>query len=261
MSEHMQLWESVRTPDPSLTKGFSRTGGFKGTAISPMWLIRRATEEWGPCGGAWGFSIVKEEILTGGPIFFKDKDGHKTETIIGHDLIHVSQVEVWYPPASGGEGKVQGIGQTEFVGENKYGVFTDEEAPKKSRTDALGNALKFLGFGADVFMGLFDDSKYVNDARAAYAGNGTKAARPEAAPTPTVNPTDPEARRKKHFPAMARSAKEGGIDALGTYFKECMDKEDRAACFEEKDRLKAVLLEQAAAQAEWKQIDERQNGE
>lgn len=30
---NMTLWDSVRTPDPSATKSFSRSGGFKGTAM------------------------------------------------------------------------------------------------------------------------------------------------------------------------------------------------------------------------------------
>ncbi len=40
---------------------------------------------------------------------------------------------------------------------------TDEEAWKKSLTGALTNAANEVGVGADVHLGLFDDSKYVND--------------------------------------------------------------------------------------------------
>jgi hypothetical protein len=52
------------------------------------------------------------------------------------------------------------FGQTTFVGSNKYGPFTDEEAPKKSLTDATTKALSMLGFGGDIFTGLYDDEDY-----------------------------------------------------------------------------------------------------
>jgi recombination DNA repair RAD52 pathway protein len=37
----------------------------------------------------------------------------------------------------------------------------DEDAPKKAMTDALTKGLSHLGFSADVFLGLFDDNRYV----------------------------------------------------------------------------------------------------
>ena len=39
----------------------------------------------------------------------------------------------------------------------------DDEAPKKAMTDALTKAFSHLGVSADVFLGLHDSSKYVND--------------------------------------------------------------------------------------------------
>jgi uncharacterized short protein YbdD (DUF466 family) len=37
----------------------------------------------------------------------------------------------------------------------------DDEAPKKAMTDAMTKAFSHLGMSADVFLGKFDDSKYV----------------------------------------------------------------------------------------------------
>ena len=48
---------------------------------------------------------------------------------------------------------------------NSSGLRTDDEAFKKAFTDAIGNAMKHLGMSADVHMGLFDDSKYVESVR------------------------------------------------------------------------------------------------
>ena len=39
----------------------------------------------------------------------------------------------------------------------------DDEAFKKAYTDALTNALKLLGVGADVHMGLWDGNKYADE--------------------------------------------------------------------------------------------------
>ena len=39
----------------------------------------------------------------------------------------------------------------------------DDEAPKKAMTDALTKALSHLGTSADVFLGLHDNSKYVEN--------------------------------------------------------------------------------------------------
>jgi hypothetical protein len=59
--------------------------------------------------------------------------------------------------------------------ENKFSVFgqasllktvkgvekTDEDSVKKALTDAITKGLSYLGFNADVFLGKFDDNKYV----------------------------------------------------------------------------------------------------
>jgi hypothetical protein len=37
----------------------------------------------------------------------------------------------------------------------------DDEAPKKAMTDALTKAMSHLGMSADIFLGKFDDNKYV----------------------------------------------------------------------------------------------------
>lgn len=148
MSEHLKLWQQVEKTDPKHTKSFSKAGGFSGTAINATYLIRKATELWGPMGSSWGPEIADEKYVEGA-------DG---------TIIHVLRINFKYP-----QGCFPSYGQTTFVGQNKNGRFTDEEAPKKSLTDAITKALSMLGFSADVFLGLYDDNKYVNDRRAEFA--------------------------------------------------------------------------------------------
>jgi hypothetical protein len=47
---------------------------------------------------------------------------------------------------------------------NSKGKF-DDEAGKKVMTDALTKAFSHLGMSADVFMGLFESSKYVEQVK------------------------------------------------------------------------------------------------
>lgn len=158
-SPNLSIWNSVCETDPRHTKSFSRGGGFSGTAINHTYQTRRATEAFGPKGIGWGVEILAEDWRNGAPLL-DDKHG-----VIGHEVIHVLRVKLWYRINSE-RGEVISFGQTTFVGKNKHGVYTDEEAPKKSLTDAESKALASLGFSADVHLGLYDNNKYVNDLKA-----------------------------------------------------------------------------------------------
>lgn len=153
MSDHLKLWTAVEKTNPSFTKEFNRGGGFKGTAINPTYLARKATETFGPVGIGWGYEIVHEETTKGAKINEDDCE-----------QIHTLRVKVWYK-WQGERGELEHFGATTFVGKNKYGSFTDEEYKKKSLTDAIGKCLSLLGFSSDVHLGRYDDNKYVNDLR------------------------------------------------------------------------------------------------
>ena len=165
MTNNLSIWSRVETTDPARTKAFTRGGGFRGTATNATWLAKRATEIFGPCGIGWGVKVLDERLLEGAPL-------SKSPTTMAK--IHRVHIQFWYV-LDGVRGEIEHFGQTEFVGENKYGPFTDEEAPKKSLTDAMTKALSLLGFAADIYMGLFDDHKYVNEAREKFAADHTPA--------------------------------------------------------------------------------------
>lgn len=160
-SENLKLWDILGRTDPAHTKAFSRSGGFKGTAIKPMWSYRRMTEEFGPCGKGWGVGKPEFQVVPGPE---------------GEVLVYCT-ASIWWletdavgaPFGDNPIHTVYGVGGDKAVGKNKYGLAPDDEAFKKAFTDAVTNALKLIGVGADVHMGLFDDSKYVNDMRAEFA--------------------------------------------------------------------------------------------
>jgi hypothetical protein len=149
----LEVWQRVEKTDPAFTKGFSRGGGFKGTATNATYLARKATEIFGPCGIGWGVTVLNEQFVEGAPL----AEGVRA-------VIHKLHVRLWYV-LDGKRGEVEHFGQTEFVYKNKNGLQTDEEAPKKSLTDAMSKCLSLLGFSADIFLGLYDDNKYVQGLR------------------------------------------------------------------------------------------------
>jgi hypothetical protein len=228
-TDNLALWNSVEATDPRTTKNFSRAGGFKGTAISPMSLIKRATEKWGPMGERWGFRVLSERVVEGAPIL-------RGDVVIGRESVHVLHGQLWYT-ASGTASKecvVESFGQTTFVGTYKDGrCFTDEEAPKKSLTDALSKALSWLGFAADVHMGRFDDVKYVNDLRAEYEAKDRKS-----------NGSDKQdaALREKYSAILEEAAREGPEELAAAWGLIPGDK--RRLVMDVKDRLKEALAKE-----------------
>lgn len=163
---NLALWSSVEHTDPKFTKEFKRGGGFTGTAINPTWLHKRATEQFGPVGRGWGWTIVEERQVA---------------NPAGDTVMWFSKVRVWYLMDGQRFETPEQWGGTEMCGKNKYGPFMDEEAPKKTITDAVGKCLSYLGFAADVFMGLYDDSKYVDGQRREFANGTNGQAKPPAA--------------------------------------------------------------------------------
>lgn len=139
------IWDVLSRTDPAHTKGFSRSGGFKGTAIKPQWVVSRLTEQFGPVGVGWGMGEPSFETVTA-----------------GSEVLVYCTVSAWHTDRANA---FYGVGGDKVMTQRSSGAFVDDEAFKKAYTDAIMNAFKFLGVAADVHMGLFDDSKYVQEMR------------------------------------------------------------------------------------------------
>ena len=150
MTNNLELWDKVRRVPQEHLKGFTRGGGFKGTAIKPMWSVHTMTEQFGPCGKGWG--IEKPEF---------------TIQNAGNEILVFCTVAVWHNQPVGAMAMqkhiVYGVGGDKVLAQFSSGLKSDDEAFKKAFTDAVGNALKFLGVGADIHMGLWDGNKYVDE--------------------------------------------------------------------------------------------------
>lgn len=156
----LAVWAKVQETNPEETKAFSK-GGFQGTAIAPMYQIKRATEIFGPYGLGWGVELINESYVDGKPFVV---DG----SVIGKEVIHKVYVELWYLQ-QGFRGSIKQFGATMFITRDAFGVITcDEDHAKKSLTDATSKCLSLLGFSADVYTGRYDDVKYVDGLREKY---------------------------------------------------------------------------------------------
>lgn len=148
MTDNLALWNSVEKTPIEQTKAITGKS-YQGTSPKPHYLVHKATETFGPCGIGWGFRILDERIEEGA----------------NGDKMSLAHVLVWYK-WNGETGEVGHIGGTQFSGQRSNGkFFTDEDAPKKSVTDALIKALSMIGFAGDIFMGRYDDSKYTQELR------------------------------------------------------------------------------------------------
>lgn len=152
INKNVRIWDQLGKTDPAHTKQFQRSGGFRGTAIKPMWCNLRMTEMFGPCGLGWG--MEKPD--------FETRDA-------GEELLVFCTVGLWYMEG-GTRGLVYGVGGDKYLVSLQKGMRVSDEAFKAAYTDAISNAMKFIGVAADVHMGLFDDSKYVQDMKAEFAG-------------------------------------------------------------------------------------------
>ena len=150
-----KIWDALSKTDPAHTKTFRRAGGFSGTALKPMWMVKRLTEQFGPVGSGWGMKKPSFQVVPAA-------DG---ETVV------YCTVCCWVFDGTR-NGEFYGVGGDKVVAKNKNGLFSDDEAFKKAFTDAVGNAFKFLGVGADIHMGQFDDSKYVEQVAEEFANEG-----------------------------------------------------------------------------------------
>ncbi len=137
---NMRIWDRVFHTDPKHTKTVSF--GRKFTSIDPMYQIRTATEMFGPIGTGWTYNAEYEF----------------------HENLICCYLTIQYQADDGQGtckyGPVMGIEEWRIEKAGKP-IRIDTDAGKKALTDALTKALSHLGFNADVFLGLFDDQKYV----------------------------------------------------------------------------------------------------
>lgn len=135
--DNLSFWESVQTTDPNFTKevGFGR----KFTSINAQYQVREITRAFGKIGQGWG--VCEEQFYS----------------LNGIDGLVCYQAKLWYKD---GIDKYYFDINSSIASHNGKGKL-DDECFKKVSTDALTKGLSKLGFNADVFLGMWDDNRYV----------------------------------------------------------------------------------------------------
>ncbi len=125
--KNLKLWKMVERTDPKYTRTFEYENGKVLTTVEAYYQIKIATALWGPYGSTWGFKDI---------------------SIAKYSNQAVYKAVFYYPEGS-------------FEILNSIPLKTRDFA-KRLETDTLTKALSRLGFSADIFMGRFDDSKYID---------------------------------------------------------------------------------------------------
>lgn len=143
--DNLRIWKIGEQTDPTHTREAKPFGKII-TAIDSYYQIKRATEAFGPIGIGWGYTAVEKEVF------------------MGEQVQAVVKVSIWYiDPGDTLRRNGPEVIASNPLKNDKGRV--DEEAYKKATTDGITKALSYLGFSADIFMGLYDDARYKADVK------------------------------------------------------------------------------------------------
>ena len=145
---NMDIWKTLGRTNPKYTKPFQKFGGKTLTTIDPMYQIMMMTDTFGPVGVGWSYHVNYT---------YTDKCVFAEVTIIY--CVRKGDSNPWY--------KYGPVSSVQALYKKNGGL--DDEAPKKAMTDAMTKAFSHLGMSADVFLGLFDSSKYIEKTREHFA--------------------------------------------------------------------------------------------
>ena len=149
MENNLKLWNKVEKTNPKYTKK-ANVKGNNIISIAPQFQIMNATEQFGVYGTTWGFRNMNIDytLMSKGLITFK---------------------ATFYFP----NGEFETINSLHCIRDNAMTKIDDNFA-KKLETDTLTKALSKLGFNADIFLGKFDDVRYVQEVTKEFAPKPVK---------------------------------------------------------------------------------------
>tara|TARA_R110000796_G_scaffold247754_1_gene373708 strand:- start:293 stop:958 length:666 start_codon:yes stop_codon:yes gene_type:complete len=150
MTENLAIWDRFADIDPDFTKDITGKD-YKGTSPNAHYITKCLTELFGPVGIGFGWRVLAESV------------DH-----FGDTAIHWCRIEFWHTDRAN---VFESYGQTKMAymtrGASGY-LKVDEDAPKKSLTDAITKAAAQVGIAANIFLGRWDDNKYVEAVKAEF---------------------------------------------------------------------------------------------
>ena len=145
MKENLELWHKVEKTNPKYTKQ-ANVGGNKITSIAPQYQIMNVTEQFGSYGKTWGFKNIELDY-----------------TLVPEFNLIVFKAIFFYP-----DGEFPTINSIKMFMDNAK-LKIDDNFAKKLETDTLTKAISKLGFNADIFMGKFEDTRYLAEIKKEFA--------------------------------------------------------------------------------------------
>jgi len=136
-NNNLELWNKVEKTNPKYTKK-ANVGGNQITSIAPQYQIMNVTEQFGSYGKTWGFKNIELDY-----------------TLVPEFNLIVFKAIFFYP-----DGEFPTINSIKMFMDNAKTKIDDNFA-KKLETDTLTKAISKLGFNADIFMGKFEDTRYL----------------------------------------------------------------------------------------------------
>lgn len=142
---NLEVYDKLKTVPKEHLKTI-KAGRLKGMSdIKPQWRIQRMTEIFWICWIGWRVWNVSFHY-----------ESYWDETVCNCRLdLYVKHEEKWseWIPWTWG---------SRFSTKESKGMYVSDEAEKMSYTDALSVAMKMIGVASDIYMGLWNDSKYSN---------------------------------------------------------------------------------------------------
>lgn len=149
MNTNLELWNKVEKTNPKYTKK-AKIGGHEITAIAPQYQIMQVTEQFGVYGEKWGFKNIQ----------------------LNYDLVEKCNLVVFKGTFFFPNGEFEIINSCKLYMDRAL-TMVDDNFAKKIETDALTKAISKLGFNADIFMGKFDDVRYIDEMKKEFADKPT----------------------------------------------------------------------------------------
>ena len=191
MSANLDLWEAHADIDPAFTKAITGKA-YKGTSPNPQYVIKCLTEMFGPVGQGFGWEVLAEDF-----------------TPLGEEILHWCRIRFWHTDR---QNYYEAYGQTKALMKTRNGLMSDEDAPKKSLTDAIIKAASQLGIAANIFLGRWDDQKYVAELKEEFRQD-------EPANSAKATPKNDEARAL--YAALERDMRQNTTQAdLGRWWRD-----------------------------------------
>lgn len=140
---NLAIYEATRQPPPEALKTIKggRLSGY--TDINPMWRIKTLTEQFGPCGIGWKYTITKQWLEEGA----------------NGEIAAFTNIDLYIKYKGEWSEAIPGTGGSAFVTKERSGLYTSDECFKMALTDAISVACKSLGVAADVYWNS-DRTKY-----------------------------------------------------------------------------------------------------